>query len=30
MTDLPIDELQRLLDPRALTLGGIKGPGSSG
>jgi fumarate hydratase class II len=30
MTDLSIDELKRLLDPRALTLGGIKGAGSSG
>jgi fumarate hydratase class II len=30
MTDLSIDELKRLLDPRALTEGGIKGGGSSG
>jgi fumarate hydratase class II len=30
MTDLSIDELKRLLDPRALTLGGIQGTGSSG
>jgi fumarate hydratase class II len=30
MTDLSIDELKRLLDPSALTEGGIKGAGSSG
>jgi len=30
MTDLKIAELRRLLDPLALTTGGIKGPGSSG
>jgi fumarate hydratase class II len=30
MTDLSITELTRLLDPLALTTGGIKGPGSSG
>ena len=30
MTDLPEEELQRLLDPTALTEGGIKGAGSSG
>ena len=30
MTDLSIDELKRLLDPKALTEGGIKGAGSSG
>ncbi|HWJ36406.1 MAG TPA: class II fumarate hydratase [Steroidobacteraceae bacterium] len=30
MTDLGIDELKRLLDPAALTEGGIKGAGSSG
>jgi fumarate hydratase, class II len=30
MTDLSIDELKRLLDPQALTEGGIKGGGSSG
>ena len=26
-TDLPADELERLLDPRAMTEGGIKGSG---
>jgi fumarate hydratase class II len=30
MTDLGVDELQRLLDPMALTEGGIKGAGSAG
>ncbi|MGA2187658.1 MAG: class II fumarate hydratase [Steroidobacteraceae bacterium] len=30
MTDLSVDELKRLLNPRALTEGGIKGTGSSG
>jgi fumarate hydratase class II len=30
MTDLSIDDLKRLLDPMALTEGGIKGAGSSG
>ena len=30
MTDLSIDELRRVLDPLALTAGGIKGPGSAG
>ncbi|MDP9066050.1 MAG: class II fumarate hydratase [Pseudomonadota bacterium] len=30
MTNLPEDELRRLLDPRALTEGGIKGAGASG
>jgi fumarate hydratase, class II len=30
MTDLSEAELRRLLDPLALTAGGIKGPGSSG
>jgi fumarate hydratase class II len=30
MTDLSVDELKRLLDPSALTEGGIKGAGSSG
>ena len=30
MTDLPEEELRRLLDPTALTEGGIKGAGSSG
>ena len=30
MTDLTVEELRRLLDPLALTAGGIKGPGSSG
>jgi fumarate hydratase, class II len=30
MTDLSVDELQRLLDPMALTEGGIKGAGSAG
>ncbi|GAC1305917.1 MAG: class II fumarate hydratase [Steroidobacteraceae bacterium] len=30
MTNLPVDELRRLLDPRALTEGGIKGAGASG
>jgi len=30
MTDLSIDELRRVLDPLALTAGGIKGAGSSG
>jgi hypothetical protein len=30
MTDLSIDELKRLMDPGALTEGGIKGAGSSG
>jgi fumarate hydratase class II len=30
MTDLPIEELQRLLDPAALTKGGVQSPGSSG
>jgi fumarate hydratase class II len=30
MTDLSTDELKRLLDPRALTEGGIKGAGSAG
>jgi fumarate hydratase, class II len=30
MTDLKIEELRRLLDPLALTTGGIKGPGSTG
>jgi fumarate hydratase class II len=30
MTDLGMDELQRLLDPIALTEGGIKGAGSAG
>jgi fumarate hydratase class II len=30
MTDLPAAELQRLLDPTALTEGGVKGAGSSG
>jgi fumarate hydratase, class II len=30
MTDLSIDDLKRLLDPLALTQGGIKGAGSSG
>jgi fumarate hydratase, class II len=29
MTDLPVDELRRLLDPKGLTDGGIKGTGSS-
>ncbi len=29
MTDLGRDELERLLDPKALTEGGIQGPGSS-
>jgi fumarate hydratase, class II len=29
MTDLDPEELRRLLDPKALTEGGIKGPGSS-
>jgi fumarate hydratase class II len=28
MTDLKIDELRRLLDPKSLTAGGIKGSGS--
>jgi fumarate hydratase class II len=30
MTDLSIDELRRVLDPLALTAGGIKGAGSAG
>jgi len=30
MTDLSVDELKRLLDPSALTEGGIKGAGSPG
>jgi fumarate hydratase class II len=30
MTDLSVDELKRLLDPSALTEGGIKDAGSSG
>jgi fumarate hydratase class II len=30
MTDLSIDELRRVLDPLALTAGGIKGSGSAG
>jgi fumarate hydratase class II len=30
MTSLGAEELRRLLDPLALTEGGIKGPGSSG
>jgi len=30
MTDLDVDELKRLLDPLALTEGGIKGAGASG
>jgi len=30
MTDLSIDELRRMLDPLALTAGGIKGSGSAG
>jgi len=30
MTDLDVSELRRLLDPLALTTGGIKGPGSPG
>ncbi len=30
MTDLSIDELRRVLDPLALTAGGIKGGGSAG
>jgi fumarate hydratase class II len=30
MTDLPLEELKRLLDPAALTEGGIKGSGPSG
>jgi len=29
-TDLPADELERLLDPRAMTEGGIKGSGAGG
>jgi len=27
MTDLSVDELRRLLDPKSLTEGGIKGAG---
>jgi fumarate hydratase class II len=30
MTDLSVDELRRMLDPLALTAGGIKGSGSAG
>ncbi len=30
MTDLPREELQRLLDPAELTTGGIKGGTSGG
>ena len=30
MTGMTVEELRRLLDPLALTTGGIKGPGSSG
>jgi hypothetical protein len=30
MTNLGVDELRRLLDPKSLTEGGIKGGGSSG
>ncbi len=29
MTDLGVDELRRLLDPQALTVGGVKGTGSA-
>jgi hypothetical protein len=28
MTDLSVDELRRLLDPKSLTDGGIKGAGT--
>ena len=28
MTDLKIDELRRLLDPKSLTAGGVKGSGT--
>ena len=30
MTELPVDDLERLLDPAALTEGGVQGTGSSG
>jgi fumarate hydratase class II len=30
MTGMPMEELERLLDPRSLAEGGVKGAGSSG